>query len=99
MAHATVLQLDPRQTLLREGDDGPQALSIPIGWQNLAAVFHPSVTEGGIELAIDRVEDAIGHPRIDIASVLHLRDEDILPLLADIAGVPLLAVEPTTGLR
>jgi hypothetical protein len=88
MAIATVLQLDPRRTLLLEWHDGPEVLSILVGRQDLAAVFHPSVTEAGIELAIERVEDAIGHPRVDIASILDVRDEDTLRLLAEEAGVP-----------
>jgi hypothetical protein len=82
---STVLQLDARRTLLREAGDGRNLLAMPIGWEDLATAFRSPVSSDDIELAIDLVEDAIGHPRLDITPVLHVRSDEVR-LLGEAAG-------------
>ena len=82
------LQLDARRTVVRaQGRDDQVALEVPIGWQDVADMFEVPVSEADIELAIERVEDAIGHPRRDIAGTLDACADETLGRLADAAGL------------
>ena len=58
---------------------------MPVGWEDLATAFRSPLSSGDIELAIDRVEDAIGHLRLDVAPVLHVRSDEVR-LLGEAAG-------------
>ena len=60
-------------------------MTVPIGWEDLATAFRSPMSSGDIELAIDRVDDAIGQPRLDIAPVLHVRSDEVR-LLGEAAG-------------
>jgi hypothetical protein len=96
MSTNPVLQLDARRTVLRaQGRDDQVSLEVRIGWQDLADVFHDPVSEADIELAIERVEEAIGHPRIDIVDTWDVCAHDTLRRLADAAG---LARDPVAAL-
>jgi hypothetical protein len=82
------LELDPTQTIVRaSGTGGLVLLALPLGWEDLASSFDATVSEGAIERAIERVEDAIGHPRVDIDPILQARGDETLRRMAQAAGL------------
>jgi hypothetical protein len=88
MASTAILQLQPRRTVLRtQGTDGAVVLAVSLGWEDLAALFDAPISEGAIEAAIERVEDALGHPRLDIAPMLQVHGDETLGRLAKAAGL------------
>jgi tRNA U34 5-methylaminomethyl-2-thiouridine-forming methyltransferase MnmC len=84
---ATVLQLDARQTRLRADPHAPDVLALALGRDDVAAIFHSPLTAADIERAIERVEDAIGHPKVEIARALKVRGDETLRRLAEAAGL------------
>jgi hypothetical protein len=88
MAATAALELDPRRTIVRaEGTGGPVLLALPIGWEDLAGAFDGIVSERAIEQAIERVEDALGHPKLDFARGLRVRGDETLSQMAQAAGL------------
>jgi hypothetical protein len=84
---ATVLQLDARQTRLQADRHAPDVWVLPVGRDDLAATFHSPLTAADIERAIERVEDAIDHPKAEIARSLKVRGDETLGRLAEAAGL------------
>jgi len=82
------LDLEPKQTLVQApGREGPVLLALQLGWDDVAGSFATGVSDGAIERAIERVEDAIGHPRLAIAPILQARGEGTLRRMAQAAGL------------
>ena len=69
------------------GTGGPVLLALHLGWEDLASSFDVAVSEAAIERAIERVEDAIGHPKLDIAPILQARGDESLWRMAQAAGL------------
>jgi hypothetical protein len=81
-----VLELEPGLTVVRSAGIGRETLlTVATGWERLARTLAAPLSPTHIELAIERVEDAIGHPQVQLPTCLSVRPDETLRRLSQAA--------------